>query len=73
MQSPRRSFVWLALAGVAIAAFVRARRVGSADRRSPGDVVPDERERRDELLDEATLDSFPASDPPSFWGRETPA
>lgn len=35
-----------------------------------GDVVPESAERRDELIDTAIDGSFPASDPPSYWGRE---
>lgn len=27
----------------------------------------------DELIDDASMDSFPASDPPSFWARDTPS
>lgn len=26
----------------------------------------------DELIDESLMETFPASDPPSFWGRESP-
>lgn len=36
-----------------------------------GDRVPETEEERDELVDETSDESFPASDPPSYWGRET--
>jgi hypothetical protein len=35
-----------------------------------GDRVPDGDEA-EELVDETIDESFPASDPPSYWGRET--
>lgn len=49
------------------------------NRRSPtglgmeraGDVVPGSAERRELLVEDAAEGSFPASDPPSYWGRET--
>ena len=41
-------------------------------RRAPeanGDVVPASWERQDELVSLASIESFPASDPPSYWAR----
>jgi hypothetical protein len=35
-----------------------------------GDVVPADPERRQALADEAAEQSFPASDPPSYWARD---
>jgi hypothetical protein len=40
-------------------------------RPSPGgDTVPLSSEAADDLVSTASLDSFPASDPPSYWARE---
>ena len=44
---------------------------------SPGSVEPPPQSdvgplSLDELIDESLMDTFPASDPPSFWGREPP-
>jgi hypothetical protein len=63
-----RVAVWL-LAGAAVVAVVRRSR-----RRAPvGDAVPPQVRRQDAMVDLASDDSFPASDPPSYWGRETEA
>ena len=37
----------------------------------PGDRVPESDDARVELVDETIDGSFPASDPPSTWARET--
>ena len=42
---------------------------GSAEPPPESDVGP---LTLDELIDESLMDTFPASDPPSFWGRESP-
>jgi hypothetical protein len=42
------------------------------ERQDPhGDRVPESDDRRDELVDHGIDESFPASDPPSYWGRDT--
>ena len=37
----------------------------------PGDRVPDDDREQEQLVEETSEDSFPASDPPAYWGRET--
>ena len=36
-----------------------------------GDRVPDTEEEQHELVDQTIDESFPASDPPSYWARRT--
>ena len=57
--------IGLALAG-GIAIAKRLRRAPDAS----GDVVPSEPRPQQSLVDLASEESFPASDPPSYWGRE---
>ena len=49
----------------------RERTEDEAQDHPPGDRVPADQEDADRLVDETIDESFPASDPPSFWGRET--
>lgn len=39
--------------------------------RQSGDRVPETEEEQEGLVEETIDESFPASDPPSYWGRET--
>ena len=60
---------WIVLLAAAAAGIVLIERM----RRSPnesGDVVPEGPRPQQRLVDLASEGSFPASDPPSYWGRE---
>lgn len=58
----------LAIAGALLGWAVRQR---TRERRgAAGDVVPPSAKRREELVETALDGSFPASDPPAYWGRE---
>lgn len=74
MGRTTRALVLLATTAATVAVVGRLRRRQAADRgERSGDVVPGSAERREALVDDASDDSFPASDPPSYWGRENEA
>lgn len=74
MSRTTRVLVLLAATAATVAVVGRLRRRQAADHgERSGDVVPGSAERREALVDDASDDSFPASDPPSYWGRETEA
>lgn len=59
---------WLVTAAAALVAVVVVRRRRRSD--GGGDVVPARPERQETLIDLASEESFPASDPPAYWGRD---
>lgn len=65
------AFVWIAAVGAMVAVALLRRGRATARTARTGDVVPGSAEGRGALVDAAAEDSFPASDPPSYWGRET--
>jgi hypothetical protein len=71
MGRTTRALATITAAAVAMAVFVRVRRRAADRTVRAGDVVPRSAARREALVDDAIDDSFPASDPPSYWGRET--
>lgn len=73
MSRRTRVLVLLAATAVTVAVLGRLRRQAADHGERSGDVVPGSAERREALVDDASDDSFPASDPPSYWRRETEA
>lgn len=68
MSRTTRVLVLLATTAATVAAVTSLRRRRPADVvERTGDVVPGSAERREALVVEASDDSFPASDPPSYW------
>jgi hypothetical protein len=68
----------IAIAVIGIVSFVvrdlrrrnRLQQPASPPAWSQGDHVPASVERADDLVSQASEDSFPASDPPSYWARD---
>jgi hypothetical protein len=70
MQRTTRAALVVIAVGSAAAVGLASRRRTTRPPIPEGDRVPAEPQRQRELVDTATEDSFPASDPPSYWGRE---
>jgi hypothetical protein len=59
-----------AIAALAALVVVMLRLLGRRPVDPSGDVVPSSGSDREELVETALEESFPASDPPAYWGRE---
>jgi len=74
-MTPRRT---IAAAAIMVVVLLAVRRLRRRDPQRPalppatsrGDRVPISVDDADELVAQASEDSFPASDPPSYWARD---